>query len=831
MKSQTELTAELAALRKRVESLLVKQTEDEETISSELGNMKLIHELEVYQIELQMLNEELIRARHRAEEEADKYIELYDFSPSGYFTLSTEGVILDLNLNGVAMLGKERSKLRNSRFGFFVSMDTRPEFNHFLTKVFESKNKETCQVTIEAEGRPSTYVRLSGILATNGEHCLLTAMNITESKLAQDALKESEEKYRHVFENIQDLYFKTDIAGTILEICPSCESFFGMSDEEMIGTSSFSLYNHPDDRAIMIEELSKKKELRDYELELKTINGKIRIVSLNARMLSDDKGKPKYLDGIIRDVTDRKNDSNTILNSEIRYRRLFESAKDGILNLDAETGMIIDVNPFLVNLLGYSAEQFIEKAIWEIGFFKDIVANKDKFLELKAHEYVRYENLPLETASGKKIEVEFVSNVYLVENRKVIQCNIRDISTRHRAEKKVQLLSKAVAQSPVTVVITDKLGNIEYANPKFTETTGYTLEEAIGQNPRILKSGDKPDEYYKTLWETILSGKEWSGEFRNKRKNGELYWESAVISPIYDTNGVITNFVAVKEDITSRKLTEQELIIAKEHAEESDRLKSAFLANMSHEIRTPMNGILGFSGLLKEPGLSGDEQQEYIRIIEKSGARMLNIINDIIDISKIEAGLMQVVLAETDVNIQLNYINTFFTPEAEAKGLGLTVVTPLPSSNAIISTDREKLYAILTNLVKNAIKFTDSGSIEMGYSLKHTAGLESSPALEFYVKDTGIGVTADRQKAIFDRFVQADIADSRAYQGAGLGLSISRAYTEMLGGRLWVESVEGKGAAFYFTLPYNIKKVETQVEADAAVVVARASNVPENSDC
>ena len=244
----------------------------------------------------------------------------------------------------------------------------------------------------------------------------------------------------------------------------------------------------------------------------------------------------------------------------------------------------------------------------------------------------------------------------------------------------------------------------------------------------------------------------------------------------------------------------QELNIAKDRAEESDRLKSAFLANMSHEIRTPMNGILGFAGLLKEPNLSGEKQQKYIDIIETSGTRMLNIINDIIDISKIEAGLMKSDIIESNINEQIEYIYTFFKPEVEAKGMKLFFRNSLPAREAVIKTDREKLYAILTNLVKNAIKYSNQGSIELGYTFKTDLDRKE---IEFYVKDTGIGIPRDRQDAIFERFIQAYVVDKMARQGAGLGLSISKAYIEMLGGKIWVESEEGKGSTFYFTLPYN----------------------------
>jgi signal transduction histidine kinase/ActR/RegA family two-component response regulator len=237
-----------------------------------------------------------------------------------------------------------------------------------------------------------------------------------------------------------------------------------------------------------------------------------------------------------------------------------------------------------------------------------------------------------------------------------------------------------------------------------------------------------------------------------------------------------------------------------EKAKLADKFKSTFLANMSHEIRTPMNGILGFAGLLKNPDLNGDERQNYIGIIEKSGARMLNIINDIVDISKIEAGVMKLDIRESNINEQIEYIYTFFKPEVESKGMKLTYINSLSAKEATIRTDREKLYAILTNLVKNAIKFTNAGSIEFGYN--HVGSQNQIKELKFYVKDTGIGISRNRHKAVFDRFFQDDIADQEVRQGAGLGLSITKAYVEMLGGKIWLDSKEGIGSTFYFTIPY-----------------------------
>ncbi len=266
-------------------------------------------------------------------------------------------------------------------------------------------------------------------------------------------------------------------------------------------------------------------------------------------------------------------------------------------------------------------------------------------------------------------------------------------------------------------------------------------------------------------------------------------------------NGIISNIeekcLVTLIDISERKFAEDELIKAKLKAEESDRLKSAFLTNMSHEIRTPMNGIIGFTDLLRDIKLTGEKQQEFIEIIQKSGIRMLNIINDIINISKIDSQQIEISITDTNINEQLEYIYHFFRLEAEQKKLQISFKNGLNPDNAFIRTDREKIYAVLTNLVKNAIKFTKTGFIEFGCDLR-------DEFLEFYVKDTGPGIPDEQKEIIFERFRQGSESFNRNYEGSGLGLAISKAYVEMLGGKIWVDSKIGHGSTIRFSIPYLI---------------------------
>jgi PAS domain S-box-containing protein len=518
------------------------------------------------------------------------------------------------------------------------------------------------------------------------------------------------------------------------------------------------------------------------------------------------------------EIAERKQTEKAVREREIRYRTLFERSNDAIFHVNRKTGRFMDANKSAERLTGLNLEvikqQFFSKStIFCTNLHSLDISNIQNTIAFGEEEIIR--------PDGIKRTV-FFSIVPLDEDTLFIIAH--DVTDLKRYADSLMTLSRLVEQSPVSIVITDVDGSIEYVNKKFCDVTGYSKEEALGLNPRVLKSEKSNETDYKLLWDTIKSGNEWSGEFCNQKKNGELYLESALISPIINEEGEIIHFVALKEDITEKKRMIADIIASKEKAEESDRLKSAFLANMSHEIRTPMNGILGFAELLKKSGITGEEHQKYIRIIEKSGHRMLNLINDLIDISKIESGIMDVTLSEINLHEMTGFLFAFFKPEAEKKGIGLSVHNGLTINAAQVQSDREKVYAILTNLVKNAIKFTREGTIEFGYSL---TGNHDASEIEFFVKDTGIGVPENRQSAIFERFIQSDIPDRQAYQGAGLGLSIAKGYVEILGGKMWVKSEEGKGSAFYFTIPYIQKHADEIINTNNTTDM---SGQPQNSN-
>lgn len=283
--------------------------------------------------------------------------------------------------------------------------------------------------------------------------------------------------------------------------------------------------------------------------------------------------------------------------------------------------------------------------------------------------------------------------------------------------------------------------------------------------------------------------------------------------PIFNDSGDIKAMIHSVRDITEKKQSELELIRAKEKAEESDRLKTVFLLNLSHEIRTPMNGILGFSQLLKEPLLTQEQQHKFIKNIEKSSKRMLNIISALVNISKIESGQMEVSLSDVDFNEQLDTVYHEFKNEVAIKGLNFSIKSNLSSDDAVIQTDKDKVLSVLNNLVDNAIKFTIKGSIEIGCSKK-------GAFIEFFVADSGEGIEEEKLSIIFERFRQGSESLTRNYEGAGLGLSIAKSYVELLGGKIWFESSPGTGSTFYFTLP-----ITSAAKPDAEESVPRSDDV------
>ncbi|MCL3779909.1 PAS domain S-box protein [Prolixibacteraceae bacterium JC049] len=383
-------------------------------------------------------------------------------------------------------------------------------------------------------------------------------------------------------------------------------------------------------------------------------------------------------------------------------------------------------------------------------------------------------------------------------NASNIQILFRDVTNEVLDNLEIQKLSQALEVSPAAISITSTKGIIEYVNEMFTEITGYTKEEVIGKKHSMLKSGRQSPETYKELWGTILQGEIWNGELLNRKKDGALYWTSYTISGIKNEKGDLTHFIGISTDITKAKEIQEQLIVAKEKAEESDHLKSSFLANMSHEIRTPLNAIMGFSSLL--PNVLDNEEniKLYVDQIERNGDKLLTLINDILDISKIESDTISLNLEQFSMNDLLKDLETDYSTILEQMNKDLQFSVQLLNQDVLIYSDRVRLYQIISNFVNNAFKYTDKGRVDV------IVNILGKNRLRLEVKDTGMGISDDDLKNVFSQFFQVEDAHTRKFGGTGLGLAIVKKLSQLLNCKVGVKSKLGKGSTFKVEIPYFI---------------------------
>ena len=685
-----------------------------------------------------------------------------------------------------------------------------------------------------------------------------------------------EQKYYNIFENINVGIFQIK-DGIFITVNYAFAKILGYEISELINKKSTDFYYNKEDITILEKKLFKNGKVENFITMGVKKDGKIIWVSIDIIQIKDFDDIVVYNEGTMVDITDLKKSEELLNISETKYRRLFESAKDGILILDAETGKIMDVNPFLIEMLGYSKDNFLEKSIWEIGFFKDIISNKENFLELQNKEYIRYEDMPLETFNGIKINVEFISNVYLVNNSKVIQCNIRD-TTEHVKEKKIRILSNEIlsvlnSDADLKDIIMNVINLIQLKMnfsavgirikdgddfPYFIQN-GFSDDFIFSENSIISKDDNGilcRDDNGKPLLECtcgfVISGKidkinslfvtkggsAWSNDsysllqcendprFHPRNKCIYAGFSSVAIIPIKGneniigilqlndkmknmfTDKTIEFFEGIGEMVgvtLMRKQAENELLIAKEKAEKSDKMKMAFLANMSHDLRTPINSIIGFSELLKENNISKEEKLENLDVIIKNGDVLTTLVNDIIDISKIDSGMLKIQKSEIDLNKFLQDIKIQYSKQTINSKIKLNIDID-KNSNIFILTDKNRLEQILMNLLNNSIKFTKRGYIKFGYKILN------DNKLKIYVKDTGVGISIEDQKYIFNRFFQINQPGTKT-KGAGLGLSISNSLINLMGfGEIIFESKLGVGSEFYFIIPFILKREYSIIE-------------------
>jgi PAS domain S-box-containing protein len=746
--------------------------------------------------------------------------------------------------------------------------------------------------------------------------------DVTKQVEAIESLKDNEERLKILFESAPDAYYISDLKGTFVDGNFAAETLMGYKKDELIEKSFLELNiiskNQIEKAGKLLAQNVMGKATGPDEFTLKRKDGSKVIVEIRTHPVKIS-GKTRIL-GIAHDVTKRK-----IAEDELREsaRLLKESQRVAnlgsyVIDITADTWTSSDI---LDDIFGIGEDYKRDTNRWINLVHPE---QRDEMLEyfrnnvLKEHQRFDREYRIIRLSDNEERWVHGLGELEFDSNGNPIKMtgNIQDITKRKQTEQELIKLSSAVTQSPVSVIITDIEGNIEYVNPKFSEVSGYSYEDVKGKNPRLLKSGETQSREYKKMWDSITSGKTWIGDFHNKKKNGELFWESASISPIINKAGEISNYLAVKEDITVRKQFEEDLyqthqrlqshventplgfiewdlefkvnawnnqaeqifgwsgkeafkksaaklvipnheakhieqiwqsllsdkggehsindnktkngllircewfntpiyskdgklmgvasmvrdITAQEQLEkERDRalteaqnaneVKSLFIANMSHEIRTPLNAILGFSDLIQERVSEhlNPDMEHYFELLQSSGERLMKTVHNILDISQIEAGT--IILNPEDIDISKVILDLLEEQKNTAQEKGLKLELESHVRNTMIHTDRYCVSQALTNLIENAIKYTDKGSVKV-------ALVRDGKKLTVSVVDTGIGMSQDYMDRMFEPFSQESEGYSKQYQGAGLGLSLTKRYCDLIAVNLEVESEKEKGSKF-----------------------------------
>jgi PAS domain S-box-containing protein len=623
---------------------------------------------------------------------------------------------------------------------------------------------------------------------------------IKEKNIAEEALRESEERYRLIVEKSPNtIAIHQD--GKLVFINPAGAKLLGTKNsEELIGRSILDVV-HPDGRRNVIKRMQQVAEGMEaplFDEKFIKLDGTVIDVEVVGIPISYQGRNATQV--IVRDITERKHAEANLMDSEERLKVLFDYAPEPYYLSDLK-GNFLDGNLAAEELLGYKRNELIGKNFLKLSLLSlnQLPRAAKLLLENTFGKATGPDEFILNRQDGTTVIVEIITHPLKIRDRNVVLGMVRDITQRKQAEEALNqnlVFSESLLKTiPFGMDIVDEEGNVLFLSDTFKGLLG---DEAIGKKCWDLYRYDKKQCIDCPLSKGITVGK--TESYESYGVLGERVFEINHTGMIYQGKRAL---LEIFQDITDRKINETELISAKEKAEESDRLKTAFLNNISHEIRTPMNAIVGFSALLGEPEIDNHTRQTYIEMIMQGSNHLLSIISDIMDISNIEANLAKIAKNETSVNSVLKSLYTQFLPKANEKSINFFCKNGLSDADALIITDSTKLNQILSNLLSNAFKFTDTGSVNLGYE-------KEGSFLKFSVTDTGIGIQQEFHEKIFNRFYQVESSDTRLYEGTGLGLAISSAYVGLLGGKMWLSSEPGTGATFYFTLPYQKQAHETR---------------------
>ena len=774
------------------------------------------------------------------------------YASDAIFLVNMNGEIIETNDKAKSLYGYTDSELMNMHASELRSPEMRKYYDEVIAEIIRDGEKVIETEHIKKDGTKFDIENSVRVIEIEGiKYFQSIIRDITERKESERKIIESESELRALFVSMKDVIFVLDNESKIIKIGPTNLDLLFKSPEDLIGKKLRE--SIPPKQADLFQSYfdivfkTKKTINVEYSLHIK---GRLYWFEASLSPLGTDR-----VILVARDVTERKLKERKIeqltkiyrvlsnVNQAIvRFRNsddLFNEVcrvivEDGKFKM-AWIGLINETSGKLEIKSKYGSNtDYLKHIDFNINSDNNIVG--PVVITLKSGKNSICNNIDLEYKipdpvwRGLAIKNGFhslatfairslgkpsgVLAIYSGENDTFkyneiqlfdeLASNLNYALEFFEKEELIRKLSSGIQHSFISISITDLDGIIEFVNPKFTESSGYSVEELIGKDIRKLRPPGMWESEDAILWETLREKGEWSGELPIQKKNGEMYWEFAVMSPIKNDKGEITHLLSVKEDITKRKQTEEELRIAKERAEEANRLKSNFLANMSHELRTPMTGILGFAELMNNELVEPD-LKEMAEMILKGGIRLTDTLNSILDLSSIEANKIEIKIQKKNIIDLINDSIRLFELSANQKGV---FVKFLPDKDTPEAKIDERLFIqVINNLINNAIKFTDEGEVKVLCGRQET---DEGSYVFIKVKDTGIGILQKDIDKIFEPFRQVSEGLNRKYEGTGLGLTISKKFVELMGGKLTAESKISKGSIFTVLLPIEQEKPEMQ---------------------
>lgn len=641
---------------------------------------------------------------------------------------------------------------------------------------------------------------------------------IRRSKTQESVMQLNAERYT-LMEAIPDLLIMLDLQGVLQRVNGQTSKVTGYTTEQLLGNHIKEFVDPVDLPAALqtLHDITNTKKI-SQRVRIKTKAGVSIPYHWNVALITDGKGNSVGIAGVGRDITAELKAEGTAQ----RFGRVLNQSFNEIYMFDANTLKFTEVSEGALQNLGYSRDEIQQLTPVDI---------KPEFT------YAQFDQMLTPLRDGSKTLQRFTTkhqrkdgSLYPVEVRlqlhrgdmfPVYVAVIQDISERVLAEQQLRQLNQELEQRVLErtqevhnqkfaldqhsiVGITDRTGKIIYANAKFCEISQYSREELLGQNHRIVNSGYHSKAFFTDMWNNISRGKVWQGEICNRRKDGTIYWVNSTIVPFLDATGIPYQYVAIRTDITDRKLHEQEIEAARDAALAADRAKSEFLAVMSHEVRTPLNGVMGYLDLLKSGG-TPQEQQQYMLAMQELANSLLTMLNGILDYAKMDAGRMVLDVQEFSLEALVLQIGEVYSLKARKHDIDVVVDVDgkLPK---LLLGDVIRLRQVISNLLDNALKFTEKGMVRL-----KTSVLEQNSQLvriRIEVHDTGIGLSEEQQQILFQAFTQADSSTTRRYGGTGLGLAIIAKLVTLMQGSYGVQSTVGQGSIFWVEIPFFLATEE-----------------------